>query len=230
LACGIFFSIAIILYPLGGFMEIGKRIEKLLALDEEHRLLSKWEQNFLTSFQAQPPGYTLSVRQNDVIQKIEAKLSPATLEEARNWEESWTQEKATKLRLIAEYYRGTGYFTSLARQVLKDPNYIPPRKAYEKMCENKYAKRVLEIAAREPAFPEGTTVMLRATAKSKLSNTKFNKLKNNPLFVLRVLPHVHSSAKGAKLYEILSGCSCDVFRIEERFLKSYRKTKGGRAR
>ena len=209
-------------------MEIGKRIEKLLALDEEHRLLSKWEQNFLTSFQTKPPGCTLSVRQNDVIQKIEAKLSPATLQEVRNWEENWTKDKARNLHLIAEYYRGTGYFTSLARKVLRDPSYIPPRKAYEKMCENKYAKRVLEIAAEAPQFPEGTTVMHRATAKSKLSTVKFNKLKNNPLFVLRVLPHVHSSAKGAKLYEILSGCSCDVLRIEERFLKSYRKPKRGR--
>ena len=209
-------------------MEIGKRIKKLLALDEEHRLLSKWEQNFLASLQTQPKGHSLSVRQNDVLQKVEAKLSPATLKEARDWEESWTEEKAHNLRLIAEYYRGTGYFTSLARQVLRDPAYIPPRKAYEKMCENKYAKRVLEIASGTPAYPEGTTVMLRATAKSKLSNTKFNKLKNNPLFVLRVLPHVHSSAKGAKLYEILSGCSCDVLRIEERFLKSYRKPKGVR--
>jgi hypothetical protein len=210
-------------------MEIDKRIEKLLTLNGKHGLLSNWETHFLVDIKNKPPGYSLSVRQNSLLQKIEAKLSPATLEETRNWKQNWTKEKARTLHLIAEYYRGTGYFTSLSRQVLHDPAYIPPRKAYEKMCENKYAQRVLEVAAEPPAFPEGTTVMLRATAKSKLSNTRFNKLKNYPLFVLRVLPHVHSSAKGAKLYEILSGCSCDVFRIEERFLKSYRKPKAKQA-
>ena len=210
-------------------MEIDKRIDKLLALNEKYDLLSKWEQEFLASVQQRSRRHSVTVRQNDILQKLETKLSPTTLQEVQSWKDNWDDAKAETLRLIAEYYRGTGYFTALSRQVLHDPTYIPSRKAYEKMCENKYAKRVLEIAAEAPAFPEGTTVMLRTTAKSKLSTTRFNKLKNNPLFVLRVLPYVHSSAKGAKLYEILSGCSCDVFRIEERFLKSYRKPKAKQA-
>jgi hypothetical protein len=205
------------------------RIQKLIALNEEHHLLTSWEERFLSSLLSQAPHRALSVKQNDHLQKLESKLSPSALDAIKVWKKDWSPEKARTLRLLAEYYRGTAYFTTLSRQVLSNPGYIPPKAAYEKMCENKYAKRVVEIAAMEPAYPEGTTVMLRATAKKTLSFAKFNKLKDCPLFVLRVLPHIHSSAKGAKLYEVLSGGSCDVFRIEERFLKSYRYTAARKA-
>lgn len=205
-------------------MKSTARIQKLIALNEEHHLLTSWEERFLSSLLSQAAQRALSVKQNDHLQKLESKLSQSALDAIKAWKKGWSDEKARNLRIIAEYYRATAYFTTLSGQVLADPSYIPSKAAYEKMCENKYAKRVLEIAAGEPVYPEGTTVMLRATAKKTLSVTKFNKLKDCPLFVLRVLPQVHSSAKGAKLYEILSGASCDVFRIEERFLKTYRGT------
>jgi|TARA_R110000824_G_scaffold87650_1_gene216010 hypothetical protein len=198
------------------------RIQKVIALNEARQLLTPWDERFLSSLLSQAPHRTLSVKQNDHLQKIESKLSPTALNAIKAWEQNWDTEKARTLRIVAEYYQETSYFTTLSRQVLSNPAYIPSKAVYEKMCENKYAKRVLEMAADAPVFPEGTTVMLRATAKKTLAITQFNKLKDCPLFVLRVLPHIRSSAKGAKLYEILSGGSCDVFRIEERFLKSYR--------
>lgn len=210
-------------------MKATTRIEKLLALNGEHDLLEAWDVQFLTSICDQARSKTLSVRQNDILQKIESKLSSEKIVEAHDWISSWDETKAHTARVIARYYTESHYFTALSRQILSDPGYILPKKAYEKMCENKYAKRVLEIAAADPAYPEGSTVMLRSTAKNTLSMGKFNKLKECPLFVLKVLPHIQSAAKGAKLYEILSGVSCEVLRIEERFLKSYRPPKRQKA-
>ena len=210
-------------------MKTIKRITELLAVNEKHHLLSAWEVQFLTSVKGQSDRRALSSRQNDIVQKIEAKLSKAKIQEAQAWIDGWGGEKARIARVIAEYYAATSYFTALSRQILEDPEYVPSKAAYEKMCQNKYAKRVLEIVDAAPAYPDGSTVMLRATAKNTLSFAKFNKLKECPLFVLRVLPHVTSPAKGAKLYEVLSGTSCDVFRIEERLLKTYRVPKAKHA-
>jgi|ETNvirenome_6_85_1030632.scaffolds.fasta_scaffold06543_4 hypothetical protein len=210
-------------------MKVATRIKKLLGLNDEHDLLAAWDVQFLASIRDQAQTRSLSTRQNDILQKIEAKLSSTKIAEAREWTQCWDEAKADTAQTIAQYYSGSGYFSALSRQILTDPTYIPSKKAYEKMCENKYAKRVLEIAAAEPAYAEGSTVMLRTTAKNTLSFAKFNKLKECPLFVLKVLPQIESAAKGAKLYEILSGRSCEVFRIEERFLKSYRKPKHAQA-
>lgn len=210
-------------------MKAATRIQKLIDLNIQHQLLTPWEENFLRSLSSQLERRALSVRQNDHLQKIESKLSPTALGALKTWEEDWNADKARTLRIVAEYYQGTAYFAALSRKALSDRAYIPSQGAYEKMCENKYAKRVLEIAGTPAAYPEGTAVMLRTTAKKTLAFAKFNKLKACPLFVLRVLPHVRSSAKGAKLYEVLSGASSDVFLIEERFLKSYRQPRARKA-
>jgi hypothetical protein len=199
------------------------RIESLLALNKSYALLGEWDRRFLLSLETQlASGRALSVRQNNILQKIEAKLSPSAINAAQEWAAQWDGEKQATATICAKYYVDNGYFVELARKILRDPTTPIPQKQYEKMCGNKYAQKVLAATQADPQYPPGTPVMLRATAKSTLTATRYNKFKEKPLFVLEVLPHVLRAAKGAKIYKVLSGTSTDLFEIEERFLKIYR--------
>ena len=200
------------------------RIKSLLTVTKDCSLLKEWDVQFLESLETQlRRGRTLSVRQNDFLQKIEAKLSPAALQSASEWKESWDATKKATARRCAEYYRTTDYFSYIANRVLDEPEWVVPQAQYEKMCENKYAKKILATLDAPSLYPAGAAVMLRATAHQTMTRATFTKFKEKPLFVLEVLPTVRSAAKGAKLYKVLSGTSTDVFEIEERFLKVYRK-------
>lgn len=205
-------------------MAVLERLQELTKRNEKHSVLGQWEKDFLSSLAEQVKrGRTLSVKQNTFLQKIESKLSDNSLHSLLEWEKEWDAEKQRKAQICAKYYQRTGYYSSLSNRVLTDPDWIMPREAYEKLCKNKYAQRVLEAVDSPALYGDGSVVALRATARNALSSRQFLKFKEKPLFVLEVLPDVQRAVKGAKVYKILSGTSTDVFEIEERFLKRFRK-------
>ena len=177
------------------------RIDQLIALNDTCDILGEWDQRFLASLQTQiGKRRSLSMRQNDILQKIEAKLSPQALSASEDWAVNWNAEKRETAAICAAYYVENGYFVELAHKILRDPAWIVPRKQYDKMCGNKYAQAVLTATRSKPLYPEGSIVTLRATAKSALTTTRYHKFKEKPLFILEVLPQVRRAAKGAKLY------------------------------
>lgn len=202
------------------------RLQKLTTQDDKYNLLGSWEKDFLTSLKDQVrQGRTLSVKQNDVLQKIEAKFSDKSIKKLLKWEKEWNPEKQRTARICAEYYKQSGYYSYLANRVLTEPEWIIPQESYEKLCHNKYAKKILEMTEAPPLYTTGTVVTIRATARKALTNQQFLKFKEKPLFVLEVLPQVVRAVKGAKIYRVLSGASTDVFEIEERFLKQFKKCR-----
>ena len=55
--------------------------------------------------------------------------------------------------IAAHYYLANPtYFRDLARKALEDDAFVPSKKAYEKMVENKFATKVIESALSTPKF------------------------------------------------------------------------------
>ena len=93
---------------------------------------------------------------------------------------------------------------------------------FNKMCENKYAKKVIATAKAKEKYAVGSMVLLRKTAIS-WRNKKYDEV---PCVVIEVLhDEVVSHAKGAKPYKVLPFGSSEMLTLEERELKVYKTPK-----
>ena len=75
-------------------MSLSDRINNIVENKERHvNLISEWEQEFVDSIQRQVKNgrESLSVSQNNILQKIEAKLSEDAITARQTWESSWGQ-------------------------------------------------------------------------------------------------------------------------------------------
>ena len=210
-------------------MSLSDRINNIVENNERHaNLISEWEQEFVDSIQRQVKNgrESLSVSQNNILQKIEAKLSEDAIAARQTWQSSWGQEKQKVARIVAQYYLHAGYYTAAANRVLREPEWVMPEPLYNKMCGNKYAKKVLAATMATPKFEVGATVMLRANAPATLfSWPDRKKLFNTPLFIMAVSKEIKNAVKGAKIYTILPAGHPSTFEVEERYLKKFTQPK-----
>ena len=199
--------------------------ERLSNLQEKKEFLSDWEKDFLESLVVQfDKKGTLSERQIGVVNLLEEKTSPEAIAERNEWETNYKQSEREKAIVVAKYYKETGYFRSLADSILDNPEFVPEKRSYKKMAENKYALRVLAEYFGAPKYPNGSLVMLRAGADYHLKRAAGD----NYCVVIASGKSVgvsSSAAKGAKLYKILPFGSSKVYTVEERHLKKARKSK-----
>jgi len=210
-------------------MLLSERITNIFSNAECHaQLISEWEQEFIGSIRKQVANgrESLSPAQNNILQKIEAKLSQDAIAARQIWESSWDQEKQNVVRIVAKYYLHAGYFTAAATRVMTEPEWVMPEALYTKMCCNKYAKKVLREATTKPKYEAGATVMLRNNAPARLfSWMDRKKLVNTPLFIMAVQGEIKNAVKGAKIYDVLPAGHPTTFQVEERWLKKYKVSK-----
>lgn len=200
-----------------------ERIEHVITFNEKCPVLSDWDIGFMESVAAfAKKRGKLSEGQYRVFAKLEAKCDPNVIEKAKAWESSWNDEKRTIARTCAEYYSNTMYWTALSNKILTDPEFIPSHRQYTKMCENKYAKKVLAITSAEPLYSIGATVVLRSPTANDWSNRS---LRDVPCLVLGVLDGIVSTAKGAKQYSILPYGQAAPRTFEERQIKKWNGKK-----
>jgi len=187
------------------------------------QLLSQWENGFVESLQEQFNKHgKLSSRQLEILERIEKqKLS----EEARGarslWKSNYDAEKRRVARICAEYYKSAGYFTVLADSILENPDYIPSEKAWKKMCENKYAQKVVASYDAAPKYEVGSLVAFRATADWAHRVGAGDK----PCVVISAGGPIKNAAKGAKPYMVLPYAAIKPVECEERHIKKYKKSK-----
>ena len=117
-------------------MNLTARLNIIVTKNATYDILSDWQSRFVDSILSQlEKGRKLSVRQNDIVQKIEAKFSQASMEEMADWQNNWDQDKTAIARMCAKYYlQGGIYFRDIAKRVLEDPEWVMPQVQYEKMC------------------------------------------------------------------------------------------------
>jgi len=197
--------------------------ERLTNAIAKPELLSDWERGFLESLQTQfNRRGKLSSKQINILTRIETqKLSSEAQDTHQQWIDRYDDEKRRIAHICAEYYLKSGYFTRLASSIVEDVQFIPSEKAWRKMCENKYAKKVLAVYDAPPKYIIGSTVMFRATADWTHRVTVGNK----PCVVISTGGTIKSAAKGAKPYKVLPYGLAKPFECEERHLKAYKKPK-----
>lgn len=198
-------------------------LDSLKKALEKSELLTDWERGFIESLQQQfnKRGH-LSPRQIEIFERIKnQRLSEEAQKARKQWDENYDEEKRRIALVCAEYYSHTGYFTNLADSVLNDPGFIPTEKAWKKMCENKYAKKVIAEHDATPKYLIGSVVMFRSTADW----SHRQKSGGMPCVVISSGGPVKSAAKGSKPYSVLPYGSTQMIHCEERHIKKCKKPK-----
>jgi len=205
--------------------KLQKRLE---TLKEQEHFLSNWEQGFLESVTQQfNKRGNLSPKQLEFIAKLEEKISPEAVQAFQDWEESYRGEKRADALVVAKYYKKTGYFQELAQDILTNEDFVPTKERWNKMCNNKYALKVLANYSAPSKYPDTSLVQLRSTADWRFRNA----IGQAFCTVIQSGEKVGTStstAKGAKLYKILPFGSAQVFVVEERHIKKAKKTKASK--
>jgi len=190
-------------------------IEKLLSQDlpDDTRL-------FVSSLRTQYSKYGgLTPNQVKSLERIEEWLKPEAQLRRQEWHTNYDEEKRKIAKICASYYIATKYFYEASRNILANRDYIPSEKTYSSMCDNKFAKKVIEATLSEPRYPIGSLVQVRRSTSKKIETWR------DCLATVLDIAHipVSSAAKGAKPYKILPVGETRPITVEERYLKKTRK-------
>ena len=182
-----------------------------------------WTRNFCTSIAEGFKKYKgLTQKQFDIFVKQEHRATPEFAQARDEWRASYDADKRKIAKVCAEYYKANPpYFADLATKVLTDPEFVPTPRQYKKMCENKYAKKVLKSATEEATFTPGQMILPRATCPYKHKKA----LEKGGVIIATDSAPVQSAAKGAKVYTILPLGSAETVQIQERHIKKARGLK-----
>jgi hypothetical protein len=194
-----------------------QRLENLIERIEDE---NSWDFGFASSLRDQTKeGRTLSPRQTEILEKIEANHSDEVLAAHKGWEEAWDADKARRLQIVAAYYYRNGYFQNIVASAMADSDWIPTQKQYSAITGNKFAQAVLTNSLDEPKFAAASMVEFRKAGRVRYA------LRGKPALILRALPEVETHAKGGKRYEVLPVGKTTPIICEERDLKKARKRK-----
>ena len=198
-------------------------LDRLTMALEKSNLLTDWERGFVESLHEQfNKRGRLSRRQIEILERIENdKLSSSAVENAKHWFSEYSDEHRRIARICAEYYKVSGYFTNLVHSILGSEDFIPSEKQYKKMCENKYAKKILAEHDAEPKYSIGSVVAFRSTADWSHQQ----KSGGMPCIVISSGGSIKSAAKGSKPYTVLPYGSTQVIECEERHIKKCKNPK-----
>jgi hypothetical protein len=177
----------------------------------------RWAMDFVPSLRGQLlAGRDLSARQLEILAKIEARHSDKAQAERDSWASSFTSEMREKMVIAARYYLANPpYFGDLAQKAIDDDSFVPTKRAYEKMVENKYATKVIESTLSKAKFNPGSHVALRANA-----NVGWAIPRTSTGVVLKAdAKPVTSPARGSKVYSVLFFGQTTPNFVEERWLK-----------
>jgi hypothetical protein len=195
------------------------RIFKALDIHEKYAVLSDWDTGFCESLMNQiERKRSLSTKQIAILEKVESKCTPSAIEEALNWATEYKEKYRDDALICATYYRSANYFSALATRILEEPTFVPSRNSHKKMCENKYAQKVLAIAKADPVYVVGSDVEFRSPALGY----RRKHLAGTPCLVIEVMKHVYNHARGSKQYKILPYGEIEAILVEERQIKKCR--------
>jgi len=208
--------------------------EQIKKMNEYKLTLSPWEQGFSESIEQQYARKgRISDHQHRIADRITKKIDdlndPALQRNRKNWStKGYNKEKREIAQIVAKYYKQSNspYFTDLVAKILRDADYVPSQRQYQKLCENKYSQAVVEETRRQPKFKPGQTVQMRASVASfGIANRwELSQHMNKPVIVIQVnAAPMTSHAKGAKVYKVLPMGHPKPLLCEERHLKTWKK-------
>jgi len=190
------------------------RIKKLL----EESNVAEGTKLFLESLKDYCQEYDgLTRKQFGALKDIEHVILERGSADYNEWVEQYTKDKKEIAKVCAKYYKANPpYFAHLVEKILSNDKFIPTRTQYTSLCENKYARKVLEATFSKPAFKVGDLVQGRANSPADIKNKIAVVVKIGEKAVVR-------AAKGTKSYEILPVGEDKLVECEERHIKKIKK-------
>jgi hypothetical protein len=190
--------------------EIPSRIKALLDSGD----LNEGTKDFMDSLSGSFKKYGgLTPKQFGALAKVEYRYSPEAKKSREEWEAEYDDDMRRVAQICARYYQANPpYFEDLASKVLNDANFVPTRKQYRAMCQNKYAVKVLASTEGDAKYPAGTWVEGRSTSPSDVRGKVC-------VVIATDSTPVTSAAKGAKTYTLLPLGGVQTITAEERQIK-----------
>jgi hypothetical protein len=201
-----------------GSTEMGLRLAELDSRIDDR---ASWNAGFVESLiNQEAQGRNLSPRQVEILEKIETDYTDDKLAAREAWGANYGPEQVERMRIACAYYGMSGYYSTITREFLGNPEFVPTQEQYNKVVNNKYSQKVMAAHFDEPQFSAGTMVLLRSTARSRVHNEALRR--GLPAVVVSTTEPIVSAARGAKRYLVLPvGCAETVL-VEERDLKIHR--------
>jgi flagellar hook-associated protein FlgK len=194
-----------------------------------------WDRGFLESILDQiSKGRDLSGKQKQAIGKVLARNTREAQAIHENWSVEYEQKYKSAAVTLAHYHTTQPYYRPMAQDILK--GNVPERTKFMRMYENKYSKKVLTQQALTPKYQVGNYLVPRASFDSykhaefdsdalwAIQNKIIQNFKKRGGFVITVCDEIKSAAKGAKRYKLLPIGETMPIIVEERFLKSAKKS------
>ena len=134
-----------------------KKIEAALSLT----VCGGWDRSFLESVLSQmQKDRQLSVKQRQALGKVLARNTPEADEKHANWAIEYNKEHKSTAKVLANYHSRQPYYREMSKDILR--GLVPSRNKYLRMQDNKYSKKVLREAERDPRFEVDAYVIPRA--------------------------------------------------------------------
>ena len=189
---------------------LGARLEKVAKenLNESSSLFVK----SLIDFYGKNGG--LSDKQLAAFVKIESRFSPQEQAKLARWATDYKQQHLGEAKILAAYYVKTGYWNEIAKSIMSDPEYLPDRTKYQKMRNNKYAKKLLAETRKTARFDNQSMIQIRRNAAGTVSASLLNRL----CFVLKNDLPIKNPVVGGKRYLVLPMSTAQPIEVEERYM------------
>lgn len=186
-------------------------ISKLQGYD-----LNNFEKQVMESFASYlEKKDVLTPKQQNLLNKIAEDYTEQKILERENWEKSFDSKREDFL-IIVNYYKAQGnYFRSVVDMVLSDETFVPNERTYNKMMNNKYAKKVLQEHYKEPKYKVGELVY----ANSKAPLMEYRKMPRGGIILQSDIVPIKSASRGSKQYLVLPVGDSHGMLVEERHLK-----------
>ena len=202
--------------------------------------MNTWELGFVESleYQFKQKG-RLSDSQEKHLFKLTNKYNMDRIREAQQWCKNYGPEQRDVAVKCAKYYDAQYqvYYHNIVSKVLNDPeNHILTLGEYNKLCNNKYAKKILSSYSAPEKFAVGDMVQIRANNRIDIANTDHKSgavakgtrstymLADKTCMVLEVnAKPITRAAKAARIYKILIIDETSPIYAHESDLKKLRK-------
>lgn len=174
------------------------------------------------------------------LERLYNRYSEENLKTRAEFEKSYDSVLRGKALKCAQYYADQypPYYDGIVTKVLNDPTgHILSHNEYNKMCNNKYAKKILACYESAPKYGVGDFVQIRATNRIDVANTdrasghqprrsSCRTMSNKVCMVVEVnAKPITRPAKGARIYKVLVTDETQPIYAHESDLKKARRPK-----
>ena len=176
-------------------------------------------------------GRTLSDRQRHILDEKRKQYGPGAIRAREEWEKRWVDspELAERWNVVLDYYKAlnererTSYYSKFILARDANPDLIPHQKAYNKVMENKYAKKIVDGWFDDPLYQKGDFISIRQARSVPRS---VREACEKGAIVIKVNAGIPVTAcRGNKLYRLLPVAAVTPLIVEERHIKKSKRAK-----